>query len=180
MNYYNQKLYIAHVNRTDEVLDGIERWEAHEKGILHRAFSLAIFYNDQVILQQRKHPAFDSYFDITISSHQFYENGKVEDDFDAMYRTLKREMNLFAEDLVASPIFKGKFYYQAENPYDKRLQEHEINYVYKCTTKKLPQPNYEYCYGIIQAPLAEIKTSKNLVTKILTPWTIEAFNNKLL
>ena len=89
-SYYLQKQYIAKVDRKGNIIGQIEKWEAHRKGILHKAFTIAVFYKGDILLQHRKHPAFDGVFDATISSHQLIKDGKLEDTIKASEKTLKR------------------------------------------------------------------------------------------
>ena len=71
-SYYKQKQIIAKVNKKGEIIGKIDKWEAHKKGILHKALSVTLIYKNQYILQHRKHVAFDGVFDLTSSSHQIY------------------------------------------------------------------------------------------------------------
>ena len=41
------------VNEQDEVIGSMEKMEAHQKGLLHRAFSVFIHQNGKILLQQR-------------------------------------------------------------------------------------------------------------------------------
>ncbi len=41
MDYLNQKLDLNKVNKKDEVLGKVERWIAHQEGILHRGFTVS-------------------------------------------------------------------------------------------------------------------------------------------
>src|SRR5690606_8547615 len=107
MNYFNQKQYIAQVDRNDNIIGKIEKWEAHTKGVLHRAFTVAIFFEDKVLVQHRKHPVFDKVFDVTVSSHQIYENDTLQDDKIALMNTLQREWNISKDNLLKEPKLKG-------------------------------------------------------------------------
>ena len=100
MNYYKQKQMIAKVNKKGEVIGKIEKWEAHKKGILHRALSVTLIYNGDYILQHRKHPAFDGVFDLTSSSHQLFINDKLQTTIEATLDCLKREWHLSEKDFL--------------------------------------------------------------------------------
>lgn len=146
MNYYSKRLFLAPVNKDDKILGKIERWQAHEKGILHRGFTAVLKYDHQIILQRRKHPAFDKFYDLTFSSHPVYINNVLQSMEEAIYETLKREWNLEKKDLLGDLKYLGKFYYQARDP-NSIYSEHEIDYVYSTTLKKLPTPNPDFAYG---------------------------------
>lgn len=146
MDYYKKRLYLAEVDKNDNVIGKTERWQAHRNGVLHRGFTVILTYQDQIVLQHRKHLAFDGYFDLTFSSHQIYKNEKLQNDLEAIYETLKREWSLDKTGLVDEPKFLGKFYYKAR---DQRsvFTEHEADYIYVSRLKKLPTPNFDFAYG---------------------------------
>lgn len=178
VDYYKQTQHIAKVDMNDTVLGPVEKWHAHKEGILHRAFTVAIFYNNQVLIQHRKHPAFDGYFDVTLSSHQIYENDELQDDTTAIYDCLKRELNL-DPDLVTEPVKKGKVWYEAHDPHEP-FKEQEMDYLYICNAYKMPEPNFDFAYGYLLVPLDDIKSGRNHVSKALAPWVTEFFKQGLL
>ncbi|MCO4822257.1 MAG: isopentenyl-diphosphate Delta-isomerase [Flavobacteriaceae bacterium] len=109
------------VNERDEQIGLMPKMEAHEKAILHRAFSVFIFNDDnELMLQQR---AFEKYhspglWTNTCCSHQ--RNG--ESNIEAGKRRLQEEMG-FVTDLEESI----SFIYKA--PFDNGLTEHEFDHV---------------------------------------------------
>lgn len=178
IDYYKQKQLIAHVDTNDNVLGEIEKWEAHTKGILHRAFTVAIFCGDTIILQHRKHPAFDGYFDMTLSSHQLFENGKLQDDLTAVYACLKREYNI-EPNFVTEPVKKGKVMYKSIDP-NGQFIEHEMCYLFTCEVTKLPTTDYDYAYGSVMIPFKDLLSERNHVHKALAPWAKEFLKQGLL
>ncbi len=50
-DYYEKTLYIPRVNENDDILGKVERWEAHEKGILHRGFTVGLLHYGAMICQ---------------------------------------------------------------------------------------------------------------------------------
>lgn len=170
-HYYQQRLFIAQVNKQDKIIGEIERWKAHKEGVLHRGFTTILEYNGQYLLQQRKHPAFDKYWDFTFSSHQLYKNGKPEEDLDAIYRTLAREWNLRKIDLTETPLKLGKIYYKAKDT-NSIYTEHEFDYIYLAKLKKYPRLNLKFSYRFeLLATLAEI--TKLPASFVLAPWVIQ-------
>ncbi len=109
------------VNENDEPQGLMEKMEAHEKGLLHRAFSIFIFNKKgELMIQQR---AFHKYHSggewaNTCCSHQ--RDGETT--LEAAHRRLHEEMG-FDTDLVEvfSFIYKAKL--------DKGLYEHEYDHV---------------------------------------------------
>jgi hypothetical protein len=53
--YYKKRITIATCDKLGNITGEIERWEAHEKGILHRAFTVALLYKNKIIIQHQKH-----------------------------------------------------------------------------------------------------------------------------
>ena len=110
------------VNEQDEPVGVMEKMEAHEKGLLHRAFSVFIFDKEgRMLLQQRAAEKYHGAFLWTNAccSHP-YPDEKVED---AALRRLEEEMG-FTTSL--EKIFA--FTYRAEVEND--LVEHEYDHVF--------------------------------------------------
>lgn len=109
------------VNENDEKVGLMEKIEAHEKALLHRAFSVFILNDkDQIMLQQR---ALDKYhspglWTNTCCSHQRDGESNIE----AGQRRLMEEMGFTTE---LKELFK--FIYIA--PFDNGLTEHELDHV---------------------------------------------------
>lgn len=179
MTYYDQIQYLAAVNEQDEIIDKVEKWEAHKKGILHRCFTIGFMYKDQYVLQHRKHIAFDGYLDLTIASHQLYNGLKIEDDLVAIYKTMLRELTLKPNDLVHRPKYLGGFVYTSE---DKRggFIEHEFNRLYLAELRRIPKPNLEFAYGYSLVSKTDLYNAEHPIRKILTPWTVEALERSLV
>ena len=179
MDYLSKLLYIPQVDKDDNIIKPVERWEAHEKGILHRAHTVLIRYQDQIVLQHRKHPVFNDVFDATISSHPLYIKDQLEDMMTAVYRTLEREWHIKKEDLNKQPTFESKIYYQAHDPHSK-YQEHEICHIYSCEIKEITVPDFECAYGFSLQPEEKIKDVHSPLYPLLAPWVKEMINQKAL
>lgn len=177
--YYKEKQMIARVNRQGKILGEIEKWEAHKKGILHRAISVALLYKEQYVIQHRKHIAFDGMFDITVSSHQLMKDGKMEDTVECTLRALKREFNVDLNGLKKSPTIEGFVYYKAKDKYSE-FTEHEIDDVLIAELKSLPNPNYEFAYGYSLVTKDELKRTSSRLYQNLAPWVKVMVKEKLL
>jgi|SRR3989344_1589729 len=170
IKYYKQKLYLAEVDINDNIIGKIERWQAHKKRVLHRGFTVILTYQDKIILQHRKHVAFDGYFDLTFSSHQVYKNGKIQKDQEAIYEALKREWNLDKTGLIDEPKFLGKLFYEAKDP-QSIYSEYEIDYIYKAELKNLPTPNFDFAYGFKLINKLKIRNLKLEIGNFeVAPW----------
>ena len=178
-DYYKRQQLIAKVDRKGNIIGKIEKWEAHRLGILHKGFTVAVFYKDYLIMQHRKHRAFNGVFDITSSSHRLFINGKLEDTIGATYDALKRELNIAKSDLISKPKNLGFVYYKAKDP-KSEFTEHEIDDVLTVKVKKIPTPNLEFAYGISLVRRNEILNKKSRIYNNLTPWAKVIIKNNIL
>ena len=109
------------VNEQDEPIGLMNKMEAHEKAVLHRAFSVFIL-NDkiEVMLQQRAHHKYHSplLWTNTCCSHQRAGETNIE----AGKRRLFEEMGFKAE-------LKELFHFIYKAPFDNGLTEHELDHV---------------------------------------------------
>jgi isopentenyl-diphosphate Delta-isomerase len=105
------KEYVILVNPTDQPVGRMEKMEAHEKGILHRAFSVFLF-NDkgQTLLQQRASSKYHSplLWTNTCCSHQ--RDG--ESNGQAASRRLQEELGIELAADRFNDVFS--FVYRAE------------------------------------------------------------------
>lgn len=110
------------VDELDNELGLMEKMEAHEKGLLHRAFSVFVLNGkSELILQQRAIEKYHSggLWTNTCCSHPRHGE-KVED---AAHRRLQEEMGF---DCHVEKLFD--FVYRAE--LDKGLTEHELDHLF--------------------------------------------------
>lgn len=178
MNYYKKKIILAKVDKDDNVVGKVERWEAHEKGILHRGVTVAILYKDYIICQHRKHPVFNGYLDLTLSTHPFFEGTRFVDMEETINLSLKREWNIKAGDLLYEPKDMGKVYYYSPQK-DAKYIEHEVCYLYVSKVKTLPEVNFEYSYGFSLLTISDLK-SLNPIKGFVAPWVHEFFKKGLI
>ena len=116
-----KKENVVLVDRNDNPIGLMSKLEAHEKGVLHRAFSVFILNKKGQLMLQRR--ALDKYhspglWTNTCCSHPRESEGNIE----AGVRRLKEEMG-FTTPLMPmfSFIYKSKF--------DNGLTEHEFDHV---------------------------------------------------
>ncbi len=123
------------VNEHDEVLGVAEKLEAHQKGLLHRAFSVFVF-NEQgkLLLQQRALHKYHSpgLWTNTCCSHPRPTETTVE----AARRRCLEEMGIA---LSLKEIFS--FVYKVD--FENGLSEHEYDHVYIGRYEKDPRINKE-------------------------------------
>jgi isopentenyl-diphosphate delta-isomerase len=109
------------VNEKDEQIGLMPKLEAHEKAVLHRAFSVFVLNkNKEIMLQQRAASKYHSplLWTNTCCSHQ--RNG--ETNLVAGARRLQEEMG-FETNL------KELFHFIYKAPFDNGLTEHELDHV---------------------------------------------------
>lgn len=127
--------YVILVDENDEKIGIMPKLLAHEKALLHRAFSVFIFNDDnELMLQQR---ALDKYhspglWTNTCCSHQ----REFESNVDAGKRRLQEEMG-FVTELKETTSFMYKA------PFDNGLTEHEFDHVLIGRYNDAPKINSE-------------------------------------
>ena len=166
--YYKSKQFIARVDESGKVIGEIEKWEAHRKGILHRALTVAIIYRGKYVIQHRKHPAFDRVMDVTSSSHQLFINGQLQKTEDATYDCLKREWNLDRADLKNLKNL-GNIYYKAKDP-NSEFTEHEVCEILTVEVEKMPTTNPDFDYGSSLVTKEELENKNSEIFSKLAPW----------
>ena len=109
------------VNEKDEQIGLMEKIEAHEKALLHRAFSVFVFNDkNELMIQQRAHSKYHSpdLWTNTCCSHQREGESNIE----AGKRRLQEEMGF------TTPLKETiSFIYKA--PFDNGLTEHEYDHI---------------------------------------------------
>jgi isopentenyl-diphosphate delta-isomerase len=150
------------VNEKDEKIGLMPKMEAHEKGVLHRAFSVFIFNeSNQLLLQQR---AFGKYhspglWTNTCCSHQ--RDGETS--LEAGTRRLKEEMG------ITAPLRETtSFIYKA--PFDNGLTEHELDHILIGNFSGLPQINEDEVASWKWMTLEEVKEDILVQPELYTAW----------
>ncbi|WP_242085385.1 isopentenyl-diphosphate Delta-isomerase [Aestuariivivens sediminis] len=156
------------VNENDEQIGLMPKMEAHEKAVLHRAFSVFIFNdNHELMLQQRALSKYHSpgLWTNTCCSHQ--RDG--ESNVSAGKRRLQEEMG-FVTDLKESI----SFIYKA--PFDNGLTEHEYDHVLLGKYNNDPVINTDEVANWKWMPLEEVKLDIKRHPELYTEWFKVIFN----
>jgi len=164
-HYYKKQLFILTVDKDDNPIKKIERWQAHKEGILHRGFTAILKHQNSFIIQHRKHPVFDNFFDLSFSSHPIFIGKKIQTFEEAIFKTFKREW--VSEEEKIDIKFLEKYYYK-EKDQKSGYFEHEMNYLYLINLKKEVKNNPLYSYGMKVVTKDEL--IKNFKTINFTPW----------
>ncbi|WP_163400249.1 isopentenyl-diphosphate Delta-isomerase [Flavobacterium fluviatile] len=150
------------VNQNDEQIGLMPKLEAHEKAVLHRAFSVFILNNkNEIMLQQRAHQKYHSplLWTNTCCSHQREGESNIE----AGSRRLFEEMG-FQTDL------KELFHFIYKAPFDNGLTEHELDHVMIGYHNENPAINPEEVEDWKWMKIEDIKEDIEKQPEIYTVW----------
>lgn len=150
------------VNQNDEQIGLMPKLEAHEKAVLHRAFSVFVL-NDQneIMLQQRAQHKYHSplLWTNTCCSHQ--RDG--ETNLQAGNRRLYEEMGFGTE-------LKELFHFIYKAPFDNGLTEHELDHVMIGNYNGEPKINPEEVESWKWMGIEEVQKDMQSHPEIYTVW----------
>ena len=150
------------VNENDEQIGLMPKLEAHEKAVLHRAFSVFVFNDkNELMLQQRALSKYHSpgLWTNTCCSHQ--RDG--ESNLQAGKRRLQEEMGF-----VTNLEEKTSFIYKA--PFDNGLTEHELDHIMVGHYNDEPVINKEEVESWKWMPLESVKLDITTNPEQYTAW----------
>ena len=154
--------HVILVNENDEQIGTMPKLEAHEKAVLHRAFSVFIFNdNHELMLQQRAKHKYHSplLWTNTCCSHQRVGESNLE----AGKRRLMEEMGFNTE--LKETI---SFIYKA--PFDNGLTEHELDHIMIGQFNGMPHINRDEVEAWKWMSLEAIKVDIELQPEQYTAW----------
>lgn len=156
------KEHVILVNETDHEIGSMEKMEAHQKGLLHRAISVFVFDSEnRLLLQQRAAHKYHSagLWTNTCCSHP----APGETATAAAQRRLQEEMGLNV------PLeFAFTFRYRA--PFDNGLVEHELDHVFVGYADQDPILNPEEAADYRWVNLAEAEQEIQSHPEMYTAW----------
>lgn len=143
------KEFVILVDEQDNDIGVMEKLEAHQKGLLHRAFSVFIFNDkDELLLQQR---AFSKYHSGGLWTNSCCSHPRPNETIkDAANRRLFEEMGMSCDLKI-----KTNFIYKT--PFENGLTEHELDYVLIGNTNQNPIINKEEVENYKWISIADIK-----------------------
>ncbi|MCD9584431.1 isopentenyl-diphosphate Delta-isomerase [Tenacibaculum maritimum] len=150
------------VDEHDNQLGLMPKMEAHEKALLHRAFSVFVFnHKKELLLQQRAADKYHSplLWTNTCCSHQ--RNG--ESSLEAGRRRLQEEMGFTCE-------LEEVFWFIYKAPFDNGLTEHELDHVMIGKYNDKPIINKEEVAAYKWMRLEEVKEDIKRKPAIYTEW----------
>ncbi len=150
------------VNTKDEPIGLMPKLEAHEKAVLHRAFSVFVLNDkNQIMLQQRAHHKYHSplLWTNTCCSHQ----REGESNIQAGSRRLFEEMGFNTE-------LKELFHFIYRAPFDNGLTEHELDHVMIGYYNESPTINPEEVEDWKWMGIEEVQSDIQLRPEEYTVW----------
>lgn len=150
------------VNEYDKQIGLMPKLEAHEKAVLHRAFSVFVFNNkNELMLQQRALHKYHSpgLWTNTCCSHQ--RDG--ESNLQAGIRRLQEEMGF------VTPLKETiSFIYKA--PFDNGLTEHELDHIMVGNYEDAPIINPDEVADWKWMPIEDVKQDIDDNPQLYTAW----------
>jgi len=150
------------VNRKDEQIGLMPKLEAHEKAVLHRAFSVFVLNSkNEIMLQQRASQKYHSplLWTNTCCSHQ--RDG--ETNIQAGSRRLFEEMGFNTE-------LKELFHFIYKAPFDNGLTEHELDHVMIGYCDDAPNINREEVEDWKWMKIEDVKSDMETHPALYTVW----------
>ncbi len=150
------------VDENDNEIGSMDKLSVHQKGLLHRAFSVFIFNsNNELLLQQRANEKYHSagLWSNTCCSHSISAE-RIED---SVSRRLKEEMGL-----ETKTQFQFKFLYGAE--FENGLKEHELDHVYFGSSNEKPKPDLHEVMNWKYMSLEKLTQEISLNPENYTAW----------
>lgn len=150
------------VDENDRPIGLMEKMEAHEKGLLHRAFSVFVLNGkNEVMLQQRAAHKYHSplLWTNTCCSHQ----REGESNLAAGRRRLREEMGFEVE-------LQELFHFIYKAPFDNGLTEHELDHVLIGRYEQAPKLNPDEVADWRWASIADIRREMDEHPEYFTVW----------
>jgi isopentenyl-diphosphate Delta-isomerase len=155
------------VNEKDEEVGTMEKMEAHQRGLLHRAFSVFIFDKQgRMLLQQRAQQKYHGAHLWTNACCSHPYPGEITQK--AAVRRLKEELGFTAQlDEVFAFLYKA----DVEN----NLVEHEYDHVFAGEYEGVINPNEAEVANVDYRKMVDIKTDIEINSSHYTSWFKIAF-----
>ncbi|MDO9000928.1 MAG: isopentenyl-diphosphate Delta-isomerase [Bacteroidota bacterium] len=157
------------VDELDNAIGVMEKMEAHQKGVLHRAFSVFIFNeNGEMLLQQR---ALNKYHSAGLWTNTCCSHPRPnENTLDAANRRLMEEMGIECE-----LSHKNHFIYKSI--FENGLIEHELDHVFFGNSNQKPKPNKDEVENYAWMNLKQISSEIEMNPDRFTTWFKIAMKN---
>jgi isopentenyl-diphosphate delta-isomerase len=167
--------FVILVDEHNNEIGLMEKLEAHQKALLHRAFSIFILNSKgELLLQQR---ALNKYHSGGLWTNTCCSHPRAnEQTIDAAHRRLKEEMGFDCE-------LTEKFSFLYKAPFDNGLTEHELDFIFVGEFNDVPNINPEevndYTWMMIDDVLSDLKQFPNKYTEWFKIILNQIFNHVL-
>lgn len=163
-----EKEFVVLVDANDNDIGTMEKMEAHEKAVMHRAFSIFIFNTKgEMLIHQR---AFSKYHTPGLWTNACCSHPRLGETLQqATSRRLREEMGMEAD---IKKIFD--FVYKAD--VGQGLIEHEFDHVFVGTTDVLPNINREEVETYSYIKMDDLRNDINMHPEKYTVWFKIAFD----
>lgn len=154
--------YVILVDSQDNELGVMEKLEAHEKGVLHRAFSIFLFNSKgEMLIQQRAMSKYHSpgLWTNACCSHP----APAETILDAGKRRLQEELGL-------STVLVDAFKFEYRETFDNALTEHELDHVLVGYTDDSPILNSYEAKDYRWVDMSDLLVDISLNPELFTVW----------
>ncbi|NQX80700.1 MAG: isopentenyl-diphosphate Delta-isomerase [Flavobacteriaceae bacterium] len=156
------------VNEKDEQIGLMEKMEAHEKGLLHRAFSVFVFNKKgELMLQQRAKDKYHSPLEWTNTCCSHQRDGETS--LEAGKRRLMEEMGFTCE-------LRELFSFIYKSPFSNGLTEHEYDHVLIGEYDENPNLNSEEVENYKWKTIEWIKNDMKVNRGDYTSWFLIIFD----
>jgi isopentenyl-diphosphate Delta-isomerase len=155
------------VNEQDEAIGVMEKMEAHEKALLHRAFSVFLFNKEGLMLLQQR--ALTKYHSPGLWTNACCSHPNPEEAvMDAALRRLHEELGFTTK-------VEKAFHFMYKAVFDNGLTEHEFDHVFVGVYDGDMQLNKEEVSAITYKSMNEIAADLEAVPHVYTEWFKIAF-----
>lgn len=155
------------VNEQDEAVGFMEKMEAHEKALLHRAFSVFIFNSNGLMLLQQR--ALKKYHSPGLWTNACCSHPNPDEEVHAA--ALRR----LQEELGFTTTVKKAFHFTYKAAFDNGLTEHEFDHVFVGVYDGAMHLNEDEVSAITYKSMDEIESDLETVPHVYTEWFKIAF-----
>ena len=150
------------VDEQDNAIGTMEKMEAHQKGVLHRAFSVLLSNSKGEVLLQRR------------SEHKYHSGGLWSNTCcshpgpDESLKDATRARLIYEMGIDVQPKFAFKFIYKAS--LDHNLTEHEYDHVFTGVFDGMPAVNKEEVADWKFISIKDLLSALSREPEKYTPW----------
>jgi isopentenyl-diphosphate delta-isomerase len=154
--------FVVLVDSQDNEVGIMEKMEAHEKGLLHRAFSIFLFNSKgEMLLQQR---ALSKYHSPGLWTNACCSHPAPNE------TTLEAGKRRLQEELGLSTVLVEAFKFEYRATFDNSLTEHELDHVLVGYTDEFPQLNLDEAQDYRWVRWADLLSEMVLYPEKFTVW----------